>query len=65
MNKKEVLILMKSSQSESEWNKNVNIVKKSCGGFPSFWFTDIVESGLLKKIAKKWEGTDEIRIDTL
>ena len=50
MSEQEVVALMKSSKSESEWNANCDKVKKACGGYPPFWYKAIVLSGLAAKI---------------
>lgn len=59
MNKKEVIELMRSSTSESEWNKNSNIVKISeadkIGDYPDFWYSEIILSGLLNETRKTWK----------
>ena len=62
MNEQEVVALMESSQSEDEWNANCDKVKKVCGGYPPFWFSAIIQSGLLKRIAARWGGNGEITI---
>ena len=61
----EVVALMKSSRSESEWNANCNKVKKACGGYPDFWHSAIVLSGVAAETAKKFGGSAEITITTL
>jgi len=54
MNKDEVVTLMKSSKSEIEWNRNANKVKKACSGYPNFWFTEIVISGVMATTQDSW-----------
>ena len=51
MNKKEVIELMKSSKTEEEWNSNTQKVRDSCGGYPDFWFAEIIASGLIDRTA--------------
>ena len=58
----EVIDLMSSSNTESEWNSNADKVKEACGGYPNFWFRAIVLSGLLKKTAAKWGSDGEIKL---
>ena len=43
MTPEEVKKLMESSKSEEEWNKNCDIVKSKCGGYPDFWYSLLVE----------------------
>ena len=62
MTEQEVVNLMKSSKSEEEWNHNCDHVKKEFGGYPKFWFTAIVVSGVATETAAKWA---EIHIDWL
>ncbi len=44
----DVVNLMKSSKSETEWNANCDKVKSANGGdYPSFWFAAIIMSGII------------------
>ena len=60
MNQEQVLELMRSSKNETEWNANFDKVKSACGGYPDFWFSSIILSGLLKQVSAKWGGDDQI-----
>jgi len=62
MNQQQVVTLMESSQTEDEWNKNCNKVKKACKGYPSFWYKSIVLSGVADRTARKWGGDASIKI---
>lgn len=55
MSQDEVIALMESSKSRDEWNANADIVKASCGGYPSWWYAVIVLSGLLGRVSREWE----------
>ena len=46
--------LMQSSKSEKEWNSNCDKVKAANNGYPSFWFAEVVMSGLMDKTARTW-----------
>jgi hypothetical protein len=46
MTEQEVVDLMKSSKTEDEWNANCDKVKKAFDGYPSFWFSAIILSGV-------------------
>ena len=59
MDQQQVVELMQSSKSESEWNANCDKVKKACGGYPNFWYSSIVLSGIA---AKSFGGSAEIKI---
>jgi len=60
MTKDEVKTLMRSSRTEAEWNTNCDKVKAACGGYPEFWFAEIVQSGLMNEVMGP--GADEIEI---
>ena len=62
MTPREVYELMKSSKSEEEWNKNCDIVKSRCNGYPDFWWNEIIASGLAKKTMEKFGSSPEIKI---
>ena len=65
MNQDEVVALMMSSKSESEWNAHCDMVKKACGGdYPPFWYEAIVLSGVMRRTSAKWGGDDQIRVMT-
>lgn len=65
MKEAEVIALMGSSTSKTEWNANCDKVKKAFGGnYPPFWYQAVIVSGLADKTAKKWGGTAEIKIHT-
>jgi hypothetical protein len=55
MNQEQVVALMSSSTSEQQWNDNCDKVKKACGGYPSFWYTAIIMSGLLSQTSLNWK----------
>jgi len=54
MNQQQVVELMKSSKSEKEWNDNCDKVKSVFGGYPDFWYSAIVLSGVLNSVTKSW-----------
>ena len=62
MNEKEVVELMESSKSEAEWNANCSKVKKACGGYPGFWYSAIVLSGVAAKTAANFGGSTNIKV---
>lgn len=59
-----VRALMASSESEREWNDNCDKVKDANGGYPSFWFPEIMLSGLAAKVQENF-GRDERRIQSV
>lgn len=50
-----VKALMSSSRSEEEWNSNCDKVKSANGDYPYWWYGEIVLSGLLDDVYKKWQ----------
>ena len=54
MNKSEVVELMKSTKNEAEWNRNCDEVKQRCNGYPEFWYSEIVLSGVMQETRAKW-----------
>lgn len=46
MTKEEVLKLMASSKDKDEWNLNCEKVKAACGGYPKYWYIEVIKSGL-------------------
>lgn len=60
MNKQEVVDLMKSSKSETEWNANCDKVKKTFGGYPDFWYTAIVLSGIAADVFYNFESAAKV-----
>jgi hypothetical protein len=65
MQPEEVRNLMESSRTEEEWNASCTKVKEKCDGYPSFWFKEIVASGLAGKVASRWDGNDRIDVQTI
>ena len=62
MNEQRVVELMRSSNSEDEWNTNCDKVKKACGGYPPFWYKAIIQSGVAAETAAKFGMSAEIEI---
>jgi hypothetical protein len=60
--KKRVVALMESSQTEQQWNDNCDAVKREFGGYPEWWFLTIVISGVLKRVAARWGDDGEIKV---
>lgn len=65
MTKEQVIELMESSQSEQEWNNNCDIVKGKCDGYPNFWFSTIIASGLAGRVAARFGKDDKIHIQII
>lgn len=61
----EVKELMRSSKSEQEWIANVKRVKLFFDGYPSFWYKEIVLSGLVGEVTKRFEKDDKIHIEVI
>ena len=56
MSENDVVVLMRSSRSEVEWNANCDKVKREFGGgYPSWWFSAIMLSGLYEETSQGWD----------
>lgn len=55
MSEEEVVKLMESSKTEAEWNRNCDEVKRRCNGYPEFWYSSIVMSGLMHRVTSKFQ----------
>jgi len=53
---------MESSTSAVEWDSNCDAVKESCGGYPDFWWKEIIQSGLGNRVTAKWGGDTELHV---
>jgi hypothetical protein len=62
MTREEVIALMESSTSETEWNDNCDKVKSACGGYPDYWWEAIMQSGLSQRVTAAFGGSDEITV---
>lgn len=65
MTKEQVISLMSNATSEQDWNKKCDQVKATCGGYPDFWYKEIVLSGLAGRIAATFGATAEIKISPI
>ena len=54
MNKEQVVELMESSKNSKEWDANCDKVKNAHGGYPDYWYSEIVLSGLVNRVKAKW-----------
>ncbi len=62
MDKEEVIDLLRSSKNSQEWNDNCDLVKKAFNGYPSWWYQEIILSGLCDEILGP--GSSTIKITT-
>jgi len=46
MTKKQAIELMQSSSNNQEWDLNCDKVKKAFNGYPSWWNSEIIMSGI-------------------
>lgn len=54
LTKQEVIELMKTSKTQQEWDRNCLIVVQAFEGFPYFWTSEIIYSGLGEQIKKNF-----------
>lgn len=62
MNQEQVVALMSSATSESDWNAKCAEVKAACGGWPSFWFPAIMMSGLASRVLRSFGSDADIHV---
>ena len=62
MTQQQVVELMESSLSEVEWNANCDKVKKVFNGYPNWWYSAIVLSGVASRTVAKFGGSAEIKV---
>ena len=65
MNIKEVVDLMESSKSGEEWGANCYKIKAACGGYPSYWYKEILLSGLATRVTARFGDDADIHISVL
>lgn len=46
---------MLESTSEKDWNRRCDEVKAANGGYPQFWFVEIMMSGLAAQSKANWK----------
>lgn len=51
----DVVTLMASSKSEKEWNANCDKVTAANNGYPQFWYSAIVLSGVMSITAANFQ----------
>jgi hypothetical protein len=49
MDRESVLALMRNSRTESDWDANIKKIETLCGGLPSYWQKDVVDTDLKNK----------------
>lgn len=47
---------MSFSKNVDDWNIRCDMVKKVCGGYPSYWFETIIQSGLYNRVQSSWSS---------
>lgn len=63
-NESEAVALLESSGSAREWDENVDKIKEANGGYPMWWATAVIFSGLPGQVFSKWSEDCEIAIWT-
>lgn len=55
MTQLQVINLMRSARSEADWNNKCDIVKKAfSGSYPDWWFSTVIQSGLMTQVRQSW-----------
>ena len=65
MTKQEVIDLMTSATSSQDWADKADEVKRACDGYPSFWYSAIVASGLAERVYESFGGSFGIRMEII
>jgi len=53
-NEQQVREYMALATSEEDWKARMDSVKRQFVGYPDFWFSAIIESGLSSRVADSW-----------
>lgn len=63
MSPDQVVALMESSKSTTDWNKNIETVKAAFNGtYPPFWYPAILASGVAARTLESFGSSAEITI---
>ncbi|MHC4620123.1 MAG: hypothetical protein ACYTEQ_20440 [Planctomycetota bacterium] len=63
MSEAEVVKLMESSTSDTEWDENCDKVKAAFNGnYPPFWYSAILASGVAQRTTESYGSDAKIRI---
>lgn len=61
MTREQVIALLRTSTTPTEWDANCDIIKKAHnGGYPSWWYGVVIQSGLMDQILGP--GASQIKI---
>ena len=59
----DVKAALSETRSEKEWNRVCDEVKEgNDGGYPAWWWKEIIVSGFADGVMKKWGGSTEIHV---
>ena len=62
-NKQNAVELLKSSESDQDWSDNVDAIQAANGGgYPPWWYQEVIATGLPQAVADKWQGDAGIEI---
>jgi len=51
----ELFDFMLQSHSEQEWNDNCDTIKRKFNGYPDYWYSTCIVSGLLGSLQIEWK----------
>ena len=62
----EELNMLEKTASEAEWNAACDQIKIKYGGYPQDWFAKVNMSGLMARVARRWNKPDafDLKITT-
>lgn len=62
----DVKAALNETRSEDDWTRVCDAVKQANdGGYPAWWFQEIILSGFGDRMMGKWGGSTQIRIEPL
>lgn len=65
MTQEQVVALMETSRSPEEWNNNCDLVKRQCDGYPNFWYSEIILSGIAARVSAAFGSDAELLVSSL
>jgi len=55
MSKEQALSILEATKSEQEWNNAIDHqIKPAFGGYPEWWFFEVVMSGFAHRVSSQW-----------
>ena len=62
MTREGVITLLEQATSGEDWNKGCDLVKAANGGYPSFCYKEVVQSGFMDRVTARWGSSSAISV---